>query len=139
MDQQVYEDTLWAVARVHSARDLDQGGRTALIRHFNQLGWRSSTADKFARPRRQGRLGLPGRVTDLQLELIRGIWARLHQAAVVHSGDEGALRAWVNTTTRRYHPLSVGYDALEFLPGDVAGRVIEHLKQWAKRCEVVWR
>ena len=39
MDDGTYRDMLFAVARVRSAGDLDQGGRTAVIEHLRKSGF----------------------------------------------------------------------------------------------------
>lgn len=46
MDDDSYRAMLWSVARVRSAKDLDAGGRRAVIDHLKAVGFR---------PRRQGR------------------------------------------------------------------------------------
>lgn len=40
MDDETYRDMLFAVARVRSAADLDQGGRTAVIEHLRKSGFK---------------------------------------------------------------------------------------------------
>ncbi len=40
MDDDTYRDMLFAIARVRSAGDLDQGGRTAVIEHLRATGFR---------------------------------------------------------------------------------------------------
>ncbi len=40
MDDDAYRDILWSVARVRSAGDLDQAGRSKLLDHFRACGWK---------------------------------------------------------------------------------------------------
>jgi hypothetical protein len=40
MTDDAYRDILWSVARVRSAGDLDQAGRSKVLDHFRACGWR---------------------------------------------------------------------------------------------------
>lgn len=40
LDDDAYRDILWAVARVRSAADLDQAGRSKVLDHFRACGWK---------------------------------------------------------------------------------------------------
>lgn len=52
LDDEVYRDILWTVARVRSAGDLDDAGRRAVLEHFRARGWKPAPA---------GRKSFPGR------------------------------------------------------------------------------
>ncbi len=41
MDRETYEAMLWAVARVHSAKDLDDGGRKRVLEHLRAVGFKA--------------------------------------------------------------------------------------------------
>lgn len=126
-DDAAYRDMLFAVARVRSAADLDQGGRRAVLDHLRQLGWVSKPRRPGGVPRRRGQAGF-----------IQMLWIRIYQAGGVTDGSEGALRAYVRRQSASFHPQGVGYDSPELLPDDVAARVIESMKRWAKRLGVSW-
>ncbi|OGS90835.1 MAG: hypothetical protein A2Z95_06100 [Gallionellales bacterium GWA2_60_18] len=40
MSDEAYRDILWSVARVRSAGDLDQAGRSKMLDHFRACGWK---------------------------------------------------------------------------------------------------
>lgn len=40
MSDDAYRDILWSVARVRSAGDLDQAGRSKVLDHFRACGWK---------------------------------------------------------------------------------------------------
>ena len=124
-DDSAYRQMLKTVARVDSAGKLDHAGRAAVLKHLVACGWK--------------RAGFRKRTVRPQVALIWRIWNKL--AAAGHLADPSAsgLRAYVQTQSTPYHPNRVGYSAPELLPSDVAGRVIEHLKQWAARLDVEWR
>lgn len=54
LDDDAYRDALWTVARVRSAKDLDEAGRRKVIAHFVACGWKSQS-------RIEKRKGYPGR------------------------------------------------------------------------------
>lgn len=128
MDESTYRDMLWTIARVRSARDLDDAGREAVLKHLAACGWkdpRHAIATRRA-PYRKG----------TQAALIRHLWTRLAQAGEVQDSSDKALRAYVRTQSAAHHPQRLGWDDANLLPRSVAGKVIEHLKQWCERSGV---
>lgn len=123
-DDSAYRDMLWAVARVRSAKDLDDAGREKVLAYLRNSGW----VDTSPPTRGQG--------PKPQVQLIRKLWAALGDAGHLDSPTETALRAFVKKQSAPYHPQKFGYDAPELLPSRVAQRVIEHLKQWCRRTGV---
>ena len=123
-DDSAYRNMLWSVARVRSAKDLDNAGREKVLAHLRSVGWVDS------KPFVRG----PG--PKPQVQLIRKLWAALGSAGHLESPTEPALRAFVKKQSAAYHPQKIGYDAPELLPPKVAQRVIEHLKHWCKRTGV---
>ena len=143
LDEETYRDMLWSIGRVTSSADLDAAGRAAVLEHLKRLGFKARHPGRARAPRRSVRRMTDGTVEVLatadQVALIRHIWIVMADHQVVRDRSEPALRAWIRASTRRYHPQRAGWDAPEFLPDDVAGYVIEHLKQWASRSGVDWR
>ncbi len=123
-DDSAYRNMLWSVARVRSAKDLDNAGREKVLAHLRSVGWVDSKP--FVR----------GQGPKPQVQLIRKLWAALGSAGHLESPTEPALRAFVKKQSAAYHPQKIGYDAPELLPPKVAQRVIEHLKHWCKRTGV---
>lgn len=125
-DDSVYRQMLQTVARVDSASKLDHAGREAVLAHLVACGWKKAEVRKHKK-------------VSPQVALIWRIWNKLGAAGQLTDKSESALRHYVQTQSASYHPDRVGYSAPELLPTPVAGRVIEHLKQWAARLEVEWR
>lgn len=125
-DDSAYRQMLKTVARVDSAGKLDHAGRAAVLAHLVACGWKQAETRKHKK-------------VSPQVALIWRIWNRLGVAGHLTDKSESALRHYVQTQSATYHPDRVGYSAPELLPTPVAGRVIEHLKQWAARLEVEWR
>ena len=125
-DDSLYRDMLWSVARVRSAKDLDDAGRAKVLAHLRSNGWTDS------KPQPQ----TPANGAKPQVQLIRKLWAALGSAGELEAPTEAALRAFVKNQSAPYHPQKIGYDAPELLPPKVAQRVIEHLKHWCRRTGV---
>lgn len=65
---------------------------------------------------------------DAQSKKIRALWLTLHNAGVVRDPSEASLCAYVKRQT--------GIEDLHWLSTSQASKVIEGLKQWAKRKDV---
>lgn len=127
MDDETYQAMLWTVARVHSAADLDEAGRQAVISHMVGRGAKIGSR----RPGRRHRKPPP------RAGLIYHIWKRLADAGSVE--HKSGLGAWLVSNTKRFHPQGTGWSKPEFLPDDLKNQIIEQLKQWAARDGVKWR
>lgn len=127
LDDSTYRDMLWTVARVRSAKDLDNAGREAVLKHLAACGWKDPRHASHRRPAyRKGS----------QAALIRHLWTRLAHAGAVQDGSDKALRTYVRTQSAAHHPQRLGWDDANLLPRSVASHVIEHLKQWCERSGV---
>lgn len=127
LDDSTYRDMLWSIGRVRSAKDLDTGGRAAVLKHLAACGWKDPRAHSQRRSAyRKGS----------QAALIRHLWTCLTKVGAVQDGSDKALRAFVRSQSASYHPQKVGWDDASLLPGWVAGKLIEHLKQWCERAGV---
>lgn len=116
MDEDAYRLMLESVAGVTSSAKLSARGRAKVLHRLRQLGWKPKTS---ARPRR--------RVTaqEPQDRKIRALWLDLAQMGVVRDRSEQALARYVKRQT--------GVEALDWLDGRQAEKVIEALKAWRKR------
>ena len=139
LDDNVYRQIIRDIGKANSgsAKDLSPTGRSRVIRHLKSKGWRPKRAPSKGKPRivRNNEI----MASADQIALIRNIWIRMIQAKVVKTANENSLRAWIQSTTRCYHPECAGYSALEFLPKWVAIKVTEQLKKWAGRHDVKWQ
>lgn len=117
-----------------SSADLTSLGRARVLQHFKSKGWKARRRAEAA-TRRATPAGAV-MASDGQIGLIRSIWIQMADAGVIKDRSEQALRRWIRSTTRKYHPQKAGYSAPEFLPERAAQHVIEQLKGWAKRCDI---
>lgn len=122
LDDETYRDMLWTVARVRSAKDLDAGGREAVLRHLKRTGWKDrATTTGETRYKK----GTPA-------ALIRWLWTQLHKAGAVSDSSDRALRRYIGG----HLP---GGDASEVAPQHLNRQdttlIIEQLKKWHARLE----
>jgi len=120
MSDDTYRDMLWSIGRVRSAKDLDQGGRDAVLAHLRACGWRDSRRPS---PYKKGS----------QAALIRHLWTQLARTGAVQDASDHALRAFVKAQSAPHDPNGQGWDDPRLLPRPVASAVIEHLKKWEAR------
>ena len=102
-----------------SSKNLTPIQAARLLRHFQSMGWA---------PKQQQSLpgmAIPG---DGQSKKIQALWIILHQAGVVKDGTDRALLAFVKRMT--------GKDHLKWCDGQDKHKIIEALKDWAKREDV---
>lgn len=97
-DDDTYRDLLQeAGSKKRSCTDLDWRGRMAVLKRFEELGWKPLPA-KGARPaadRPSRRLA-----DDDQSKMCRGIWIDLHTLGEVRDSSEKALNSFVKRMTK---------------------------------------
>ncbi len=132
MDDDSYREIIRIVgkAKSGSSADLDLAGRSRVLHHFKQKGWK---------PRKKKSTKNLSMASQGQIDLIHHIWQCLGARGVVKDTSKKSLRIWLMNTTQRYHDKKVGFSSPEFLPKWVAVKVIEQLKNWANRSEVNWQ
>lgn len=127
LTDEVYRDILKARfgKSKDSAAKLTPGQAFSLLNHFQKLGWKPKGASR-----------LPGMEipADGQSKKIQALWITLHQAGVVKDGSDKALLKFVKrmTSTKTF----AGKDHLRFCDGQDKYKIIEALKDWAKREDV---
>ncbi len=118
-----YRDLLQeAGSKKRSCTDLDWRGRMAVLKRFEELGWKPAPA-KAARPaadRPSRRLA-----DDDKSKMARGLWIDLHTLGAVRNSSEKALNGYVLRMTK-VADLSWCNDDQKFV-------VIEALKDWRAR------
>lgn len=124
LDDAAYRTMLREVAGAESAAQLDQGGRTKVLRHLAELERKHRIRTKVLSPRTRDKD--PG--THVPVDKIRALWIDMHKAGIVKNGSEEALLAFI----RRLCPT---VQRIEWLLAAQAKTVIEALKQWRKRAE----
>lgn len=121
-DDSAYRDMLWSVARVRSAKELDEGGRLAVLRHLRACGFQDR-----ANPSR-GRY-----VRGTQAALIRVLWTQLAAAGKVRDQSDRALRRYIAqhaSITDGPRPDEIAPQHLDRAQCNI---VIEQLKRWLQR------
>ena len=120
---ETYRDLLQeAGSKQRTCTDLDWRGRMAVLKRFEELGWKPAPA-KAARPapdRPSRRLA-----DDDQSKMARGLWIDLHTLGTVRNSSEKALNSYVLRMTK-VADLSWCNDDQKFV-------VIEALKDWRAR------
>lgn len=119
LDDDVYRDILSSTTGKTSSKDLNLAQLEAVLDRLKQLGFAVETKDKT---------GVKNTADDAQSKLIRHLWLQLHEVGAVKDGSEKALAKFVENR--------VGVSALQFLSTQHADMVINHLRQWCKRCGI---
>jgi phage gp16-like protein len=125
MDDDTYRDFLEKVTGKRSAAKLSIAALELVVNNMKEAGFKpiKRTAPKRAgtRPMADGEYA----------RKIRALWISLYHLGIVADPTEAALATYVKRQTK--------VDALQFLTGQKADRVIESLKKWAKRAgKVDW-
>ena len=119
LDDDVYRDILESTTGKTSSKLLTTAQLEAVLDRLKQLGFEVESKDKT---------GVKNLASDAQSKLIRHLWLQLHQAGQVKNGSELALAKFVEN---RVH-----VSALQFLSTRHADMIINHLRQWCKRCGI---
>lgn len=116
MAEDTYRDLLFSLARVRSAADLDQIGRTRVLEHFKKFGWKPQAP-------RQGNASKLAKTPKGRKMLV--LWSELYKAGKVVDKRESALLKFIQHETKVDRP--------EWLTGVLSNQVIEQLKKWLAR------
>lgn len=138
LDDDIYRTIVRTIGKAESgsSADLAPPGRARVLQHLKSMGWKPRRAKPENGSAKRATTTGEILASDNRVRMIRSIWIQMADAGVIANREESSLRAWVRSTTRRYHPQRAGYSAPEFLPDWVAARVIEHIKSWARRCKI---
>lgn len=105
--------------RTSSSKDLRVNELEAALDHMKRCGFSVKPAKKAQQSRPLA--------NDQQSRKIRALWLSLHQAGKVRDPAESALASFVKRMT--------GVEALQWLTGAQASRIIENLKHWKDRVQ----
>lgn len=119
LDDDVYRDILKSTTGKDSSKELNLAQLEAVLDRLKQLGFSVEPKNKD---------DFKNLANDSQSKLIRHLWIQLHEAGQVKSGTEKSLAKFVENR--------VGVSALQFLSTQHADMVINHLRQWCKRCGI---
>ncbi|MCQ8182218.1 regulatory protein GemA, partial [Methylomonas sp. SURF-1] len=109
----------------YSATTLSNTQLFKAVEEMKRLGFKVQSKNATKKPRK----GHRRQADDAQSKMIRGLWIELHQLGEVRDPSEAALAKWVSGQVKS----SKGAEALQWLDGHQAGRVIEQLKKWRDR------
>jgi phage gp16-like protein len=88
LDDDAYRQILWTIARVRSARDLDDAGRRRVLDHFRACGWRPAP-----RAKRRHHAGAPHNIdSEERGPMLRKIEAYLAEAKRPWAYADGMAR-----------------------------------------------
>ena len=119
LEDDVYRDILESTTGKTSSKLLTPAQLEAVLDRLKQLGFEVESKNKT---------GVQNLASDAQSKLIRHLWLQLHEAGQVKNGSELALAKFVEN---RVH-----VSALQFLSTRHADMIINHLRQWCKRCGI---
>ena len=119
LDDDVYRDILESTTGKTSSKLLTPAQLEAVLDRLKQLGFEVESKDKT---------GVKNLASDAQSKLIRHLWLQLYDAGQVKNGSEKALAKFIENRVK--------VSALQFLSTESADMVINHLRQWCKRCGI---
>ena len=119
LDDELYREVLESCTGKTSSKLLSIPQLESVLTRMKQLGFQVESKDKA---------GVKNLADDAQSRLIRHLWLQLHNAGQVRSSSETALAKFVEN--------KVGVSALQFLSTKNADMIINHLRQWCKRCGI---
>jgi phage gp16-like protein len=124
MDDDTYRSVLERIGKRTSSADMTVPELEKVLEHLKRSGFQVRTANKSPSVRKPVR---PSRALaqDAESKKIRALWLFLHELGVVKNPSEEALAAYVKRIA--------GVDALQWINGIQAERLIETMKKWAMR------
>ena len=118
LDDDVYRDILESTTGKTSSKLLTPAQLEAVLDRLKQLGFTVES----------NKTGVKNLASDAQSKLIRHLWLQLYHAGQVKNGSEKALAKFIENRVK--------VSALQFLSSESADMVINHLRQWCKRCGI---
>ena len=118
LDDDVYRDILASTTGKTSSKLLTPAQLEAVLDRLKQLGFEVES----------NKTGVKNLASDAQSKLIRHLWLQLYHAGQVKNGSEKALAKFIENRVK--------VSALQFLSTESADMVINHLRQWCKRCNI---
>lgn len=119
LDDELYREVLESCTGKTSSKEMTIPQLESALNRLKQLGFEVESKSKS---------GVNNLASDPQSRLIRHLWLELHNAGQVRDGSEKALAKFVEN--------KVGVSALQFLSSHNADMIINHLRNWCKRCGI---
>lgn len=124
MDDDTYRAILLRIGKKASSADLTIPELEKVLEHLKRSGFKVRSKSKAAPKPAQAKPSRP-LAQDLESKKIRALWLFLHELGAVKNPSEEALAAYVKRIA--------GVDALQWISGEQAERLIETMKKWAMR------
>ena len=126
LDDDTYRTILQRVAGKGSSSELTVPELEKVLEHMKRSGFKVRSKGKAPRSAQPAK-AKPSRplAQDGESKKVRALWQFLHQLGVVKNPAEEALAAYVKRIA--------GVDALQWINGEQAERLIETMKKWAMR------
>ena len=124
MDDDTYRAILQRIGKKASSADLTIPELEKVLEHLKRSGFKVRSKSKSAPRPAQAKPSRP-LAQDLESKKIRALWLFLHELGAVKNPSEEALAAYVKRIA--------GVDALQWISGQQAERLIETMKKWAMR------
>ncbi|WP_336932068.1 regulatory protein GemA [Acinetobacter bereziniae] len=119
LDDELYREVLESTTGKTSSKEMTIAQLNAVLDRLKQLGFDIES---------KGKTGVKKLADDAQSKLIRHLWLELYNAGEVRNNSEKALAKFVEN--------KVHVSALQFLSSEHADMIINHLRQWCKRCNI---
>ena len=124
MDDDTYRAILLRIGKKSSSADLTIPELEKVLEHLKRSGFKVRSKSKSAPRPAQAKPSRP-LAQDLESKKIRALWLFLHELGAVKNPSEEALATYVKRIA--------GVDALQWISGEQAERLIETMKKWAMR------
>ena len=124
MDDDTYRAILQRIGKKASSTDLTIPELEKVLEYLKRSGFKVRSKSKSAPKPAQEKPSRP-LAQDLESKKIRALWLFLHELGAVKNPSEEALAAYVKRIA--------GVDALQWISGEQAERLIETMKKWAMR------
>ena len=125
LDDDTYRSILKRFGRKESSSDLTVPELEQVLEHLKRSGFKVRSKGKPAKPKAVKAMPSRPLAQDAESKKIRALWLFLHELGAVKNPSEEALAAYVKRIA--------GVDALQWISGEQAERLIETMKKWAMR------
>lgn len=125
LDDDTYRSILLRFGRKESSSDLTVPELEQVLEHLKRSGFKVRSKGKPAKPKAVKAKPSRPLAQDAESKKIRALWLFLHELGAVNNPSEEALASYVKRIA--------GVDALQWISGEQAERLIETMKKWAMR------
>ncbi len=125
LDDETYRSILQRFGRKESSSDLTVPELEQVLEHLKRSGFKVRSKGKPAKPKAVKAKPSRPLAQDAESKKIRALWLFLHELGAVKNPSEEALATYVKRIA--------GVDALQWISGEQAERLIETMKKWAMR------